>query len=149
MKRPLSRRDFLKLAGFGLGAMAFKPFKFPELESLNTPKKLPQFPASEIIGRVVDNDIPLRARPTDDPNLDTPIALLRADTLVEWNREVVGNVVGGFSNQRYIETPQGYVYGSVVQPTKNKPNTPIVEMPSGQPGFWAEVTVPYIDLTLE
>ncbi|HLA88701.1 MAG TPA: L,D-transpeptidase, partial [Anaerolineales bacterium] len=33
--------------------------------------------------------------------------------------------------------------------TKNKSNTSITEMPSGQPGFWAEVTVPYIDLTHE
>jgi hypothetical protein len=58
-------------------------------------------------------------------------------------------VVGGLINQRYVETPQGYVYGSVVQPTRNSPNTPITQMPAGVSGFWAEVTVPYIDLTLE
>lgn len=149
MKRPLSRRDFLKLAGFGLGAMAFKPYKSFELDALYIPKPLPQFPNSEIIGRVVDSDIDLRSRPTNDPNLNTSIGKLTADTLVEWGREVVGNVIGGLSNQRYVETPQGYVYGSVVQPTRNLPNIPISEMPAGQLGFWGEVTVPYIDLTHE
>ncbi len=149
MKRHISRRDFIKLAGIGLGALAFKPYNFPELESLYTPKRLAQFPLSEIIGRVTDPDVDIRSRPTNDPGLNTSIGKLGADILVEWNREVIGNVIGGLSNQRYIETPQGYVYASVVQPTRNLPNTPITEMPSGQTGFWAEVTVPYIDLTHE
>ncbi len=149
MQRPISRRDFLKLAGVGLGAMAFKPYYYPDLEPLYIPKRLPQFPTSEIIGRVTDPDVDIRSRPTNDPGLNTSIGKLGADTLVEWGREVIGNVIGGLSNQRYVETPQGYVYASVVQPTRNLPNTPITEIPAGQPGFWAEVTVPYIELTHE
>jgi len=149
MKRQFSRRDFMKLAGLGLGSMAFKPYNFPELERLYTPKRLPQFPASDIIGRVVDSGVDLRNRPTNDPNLNTSVGQLQADTLIEWNREVVGNVIGGLSNQRYVETPQGYIYASVLQPTKNQPNTPVTEMPAGQAGFWAEVTVPYVELTHE
>lgn len=152
MKRNISRRDFLKLSGLGLGAMAFNPYKVTNyeyvLEYFSQPKRLPQFPDSEIIGRVVDPDVNLRSRPTDDPGIDTLIGKLGADTLVEWGREVVGSVVTGLTNQRYIETPQGYIYGSVVQPTKNLPNTPLTELPNGQ-GFWAEVTVPYIDLAHE
>jgi len=147
MKPSFSRRDFLKLAGASLGVMAFSPMRSPMLDALYTPKRLPQFPASDVIGRVVDNDIDLRSRPTNDPNLNTSIAKLTADTLVEWGREVVGSVIGGLSNQRYIETSQGYIYASVLQPTRNLPNTPVAEIPAGQPGFWAEVTVPYIDLT--
>ncbi|MEK6753893.1 MAG: L,D-transpeptidase family protein [Chloroflexota bacterium] len=149
MQRPISRRDFLKLAGVGLGAMAFKPYYYPDLEPLYIPKRLPPFPTSEIIGRVTDPDVDIRSRPTNDPGLNTSIGKLGADTLVEWGREVIGNVIGGLSNQRYVETPQGYVYASVVQPTRNLPNTPITEIPAGQPGFWAEVTVPYIELTHE
>lgn len=147
MKRTLSRRDFLKLAGLGLGALAFSPYKRLDLEYFSSPKRLPQFPGSAIIGRVVDTGIDLRSRPTNAA--DTSIAKLEADTLLEWEREVVGNVIGGLSNQRYVETPQGYVYGSVVQPTRNLPNTPIAELPAGQPGFWAEVTVPYVNLAHE
>ncbi len=146
-----SRRDFLKWAGLGLGALAFRPFRLSTkaLEALYTPKPLPEFPKSEIIGRVVTTDVVLRSQPTNAFGNSNVIATLRADQLVEWQREVVGRVVGGMVNQKYVETPQGYIYGSMVQPTRNLPNTPITEMPAGQPGFWVEVTVPYVDLTLE
>jgi len=149
MKNSLSRRDFLKLTSLGLGALAFGPYKVFGYEYVASPKRLPQFPASEIIGRVLEPDIDLRNSPTNDPNLNTSIAKLPADTLVEWGRQVNGNVIGGLTNQRYVETPQGYIYGSVLQPTRNLPNTPISEMPAGQPGFWVEVTVPYVDLAHE
>ncbi|MGB8981650.1 MAG: L,D-transpeptidase [Anaerolineales bacterium] len=149
MNHNLSRRDFLKIAGVSLGALAFTPYRMPDLDYLSAPKRLPEFPKSEIIGRVVENGIDLRSRATNDPNLNTSIGRLPADTLVEWGRQVVGNVIGGLSNQRYVETPQGFIYASVLQPTRNLPNTPITEMPAGQPGFWAEVTVPYVNLALE
>ena len=151
MNQNLSRRDFLKLSGVGLaglGALAFKPYRTLDLNYLSSYKRLPQFPSSEIIGRVVDYGIDLRSSPTNDPNLNTSIANLDPDTLVEWGRQVVGNVIG-LSNQRYVETPQGYIYASVLQPTRNLPNTPIMEMPAGQQGFWAEVTVPYVNLAHE
>ena len=152
MNRNISRRDFLKLSGVGLvglSTLAFKPYQLPNYGYFSSPKRLPQFPASEIIGRVVDGDIDLRSQPTNDPTLNTSLAKLPADTLVEWNRQVVGNVLFGLNNQRYVETPQGYIYASVVQPTRNLPNTPIAEMPAGMPGFWAEVTVPYVELAHE
>lgn len=152
MKNDLTRREFLKLSSLGLAgltALAFDRFKSFDFDALSAPKRLPQFPNSPIIGRTVDPGIDLRSAPTNDPNLNTSIAKLPADTLLEWNREVIGNVVGGLNNQRYVETPQGYVYGSVLQPTRNLPNAPIAEIPAGQPGFWAEVTVPYVDLAHE
>jgi len=152
MNRNISRRDFLKLSGVslaGLSTLALKPYQLPNYGYFSSPKRLPQFPASEIIGRVVDGDIDLRSQPTNDPNLNTSLAKLSADTLVEWGRQVVGNVIGGLNNQRYVETPQGYIYASVVQPTRNLPNTPITEIPVGQLGFWAEVTVPYVELAHE
>ena len=146
MNQNLSRRDFLKIAGVSLGALAFRPPKGFDLEYFSAPRRLPTFPASDIIGRVVDNGIKLRSQPTNDETVNNVISELSADTLVEWGRQVVGNVVGGLTNQRFVETPQGYIYSSVLQPTRNLPNTPISEMPAGQPGFWAEVTVPYVDL---
>ena len=149
MNRKLSRRDFLKITGVGLGALAFNPYRLVDLEYLSSPRRLPQFPTSEIIGRVVDTNIDLRSTPTNDPALNNSISKLEADTLVEWGRQVLGNVVGGLSIQRYVETPQGYIYAPVLQPTRNLPNTPITEVPAGQPGFWAEVTVPYVELAHE
>jgi hypothetical protein len=149
MNQNLSRRDFLKIAGVGLGALAFRPPKTFDLEYLSIPRRLPQFPGSEIIGRVLENGIDLRSQPTNDETVNTSISKLAADTLVEWGRQVVGNVIGGLTNQRYVETPQGYIYSSVLQPTRNLPNSPLTEMPAGQKGFWAEVTVPYIELAHE
>ena len=148
MKQNFSRRDFLKIAGVGLGALAFKPFKLDTYyEKLYTPRRLPQFPNSEIIGRLVDQT-DVRSRPTNDPLLNTAIGALPADYCLPWTREVLGTAVG-LVNQKYLETEQGYIWSSRVQPTKNLPNTPITEMPAGQPGFWAEVTVPYVELALE
>jgi len=157
MNQNLSRRDFLKIAGVGLGALVtpwgrndlFNPNHLPFLDYLSVPKRLPDFPQSEIIGRTTDVGVDLRSRPTNDPAANSSIAKLEADTLVEWGRQVIGNVVGGLTNQRYVETPQGYIYSSVLQPTRNLPNTPIAEMPAGQQGFWAEVTVPFVNLTHE
>ena len=149
MNRNLSRRDFIKLAGVGLGALAFNPTRIRYLDTLSSPKRLPDFPKSEIIGRVLEHGVDLRSSPVFDVSLNNTISELSADTLVEWNRQVVGRVTGGLVNQRYVETPQGYLYSSVVQPTRNLPNMPITEVPPGQPGFWAEVTVPYVELAHE
>jgi len=96
--------------------------------------------------------------------LGTPVASVYDDDLLEWTREVVGTATG-LTNQKYLEAsqgrvwsaqaqqfvqiPSGYVWSSRIQPTRNLPNTPITEMPAGAAGFWAEVTVPYVDLTLE
>jgi hypothetical protein len=148
MKHNFSRRDFLKVAGIGLGALAFKPFKIETFyEKLYAPKRLPQFPASEIIGRVVD-DTDVRSRPDNTQLISNSVGIIGADTLLPWGREVIGKVAA-LTNQKYLETAQGYIWSSRVQPTRNFPNTPITAMPAGQNGFWAEVTVPYVDLTLE
>ncbi len=145
MNRKFSRRDFLKVTGLGLGALAFKPYYNDRyMERLLSPKRLPQFPNSDIIGRVVD-DTDVRSRPDNNPVLNNSVGIAGADTLLPWGREVIGNVVG-LTNQKYLETAQGYIWSSRVQPTRNLPNTPITAVPAGQPGFWAEVTVPYVDI---
>jgi hypothetical protein len=48
MRRDISRRDFLKLVGMGLGTMAFKPFDHVPLDSA----PFMQFPTGERLGRV-------------------------------------------------------------------------------------------------
>lgn len=136
--------------------MAFRPLSRPltafeidyRWDIFSQPKRLPQFPGSEIIGRVCEPDVDIRSSPTNNTIYNNSVGRLAADTLVEWNREVVGEVLYGLQNQKYVETPNGYVYGSIVQPTRNLPNTPVTELPNGQ-GFWAEVTVPYIDIAHE
>ncbi|HNO86576.1 MAG TPA: twin-arginine translocation signal domain-containing protein, partial [Anaerolineales bacterium] len=93
MKQNFSRRDFLKVAGVGLGALAFKPY-FSETyyEKLYTPKRLPQFPAGDIIGRLVDQT-DVRSRPDNNPILNNVIGAMPADYLMPWGREVIGSVI--------------------------------------------------------
>jgi hypothetical protein len=53
-------------------------------------------------------------------------------------------------NQRWVETPEGFVFAPNLQPVKNLPNIPLTELSAAQGGgFWAEVTVPYVNITIE
>ena len=146
MRRAISRRDFLKLTGMGLGALAIDPF---ERFALYQPPEL-QFPTGERLGRVsvfpnfYSTDI--KAKPQE---YAATVGSISEDGIVEWLREVVGtNYFGGIS-RTWVETPGGYIYAPFVQPVRNVLNTPIAAMPEGKAGFWAEVTVPYVELILE
>ena len=142
MKRNLSRRDFLKIAGAGLGALAFNPLKLKEF-----PLVLPQFPVGERLGRVFSM-IDVRS----EPSINAPsVNVLYDDAVVVWEQEVVtsGTKDPNLINQRWVKTPDGFIYADNVQPVKNLPNTPLTAIPDGKPGFWAEVTLPYADMVLD
>ena len=147
--RTITRRELLKLAALGLGAMAFRSKGSWQSIDLPSPKRLPTFPDAPRLGRVTQPGIALRTRPSNSDGDQNLIARLPADTLVVWEREVIGTVIGGLTYLRYIETPEGYIYGGMIQPVGNHVNTPMSEIPSGKEGFWAEVTVPYVDLAHE
>lgn len=134
----ITRRDFLKLVGGTAGLAALRPYS----------RVLPliDFPKSDRLGRVVDGKWNIKASPNDQ---DATVKEVYGDTIVPWLREVVGRRDTNHLNQRYVETPEGYIYASYVQPVKNIPNQPLSGMPVGQQGFWAEVTVPYVDFVLE
>lgn len=142
MKQNLSRRDFLKIAGVGLGALASNPFRPSEY-----PLSLPQFPAGDRLGRVFSR-IDVRS----EPNFNAPsVGVLYDDYIVVWQQDVVtsGYRDPNYPNQRWAKIPEGYIYSPQLQPVKNVPNTPLTAMPNGKSGFWAEVTVPYVDMQVE
>lgn len=152
--RSVSRRDFLKLASLGLGAVALHPLTskmgiFPKNHAI----LLPDFPQSDLLGRNCTADtnlsggkIELKARP------DVNSALVRdvyRDEVFPWLKQVTAdNVDLNLSNQRWVETPEGYIHSLYLQPCHNLPNVPLSVLPEGQ-GFWAEVTVPYVDLYMD
>lgn len=131
-----SRRDFLKLAAAAAGGMALRPY--------NHLFGLPEFPKSERLGRVCFGKWELKARP--DYNSQS-VGVLFDDAVVPWLREVVGTWPGGRNNQRWVETPDGYIWGAYLQPVRNLPNAPVKAIPQTNigPGMWVEVTVPYVD----
>ncbi len=140
----------MKLAGLGLGALALRESpKSDRAGRVGEGLALPQFPAGDNLGRVavVPNfySTALRSQPSE--NAPT-IRNVGQDEVVVWQRTVVGSNVAGRSNRRWAETPDGYIYAVDLQPAKNIPNTPVTAIPGGKAGFWAEVTVPYVDMIL-
>jgi hypothetical protein len=108
---------------------------------------LPEFPQAERLGRVTAGKIEVKARP--DPDSQT-VGVLFEDAVVNWLREVVGiNLYR--TNQRWVETPDGYLWSPYIQPVQNLPNQPVQKLPETSlgPGMWVEVSVPYVDLYLD
>lgn len=137
---PLSRRDILKLAGLGAGALALRPFS----DIMRAP--VVDFPKADHLGRLTQT---LDLYPA--PRVDyTPSGKVYEDTVVEWLREVNAQTRDlSVVNQHWVETPNGFLYGTYVQPVRNLPNEPLKAVPDGQHGFWAEVTVPYVDMVMD
>lgn len=134
----LTRRDVLKLTALGVGALAFRPF---------AKLALPEFPQADKLGRVTVGKVDVYARPNANSQI---INALYEDQIVPWIYEFVGPMPGRI-NQRWVETPYGFVWGGQVQPVWNRPNVPAASLPTtslGQ-GMWVEVTVPYVDLILD
>lgn len=132
----ISRRDFLKLSALGMGTLGLSP--------LGQIFALPAFPAAERLGRVVWWGTELKTR----PSLDSPsVRKLVEDELFPWMREVVGRHPTEIS-QRWVETPEGYIWSPHLQPSANHPNPALQDLPQTSlgAGMWAEVTVPYVDL---
>ena len=142
MYRNISRRDFLKLAGVGLGTLAFNPLKPIEFSYPQA-----QFPECERLGRVFSR-IDVRS----EPNFNAPsVGVYYDDQIVVWQQDLVtrGYQDPNYLSQRWVKIPEGFIYAPQLQPVKNMPNSPLTAIPNGQSGFWAEVTVPYVTMMLE
>lgn len=151
--KSLSRRDFLKIAGIGIGLYLFPP-PVQKLFDLYPASLLPDFPSSELLGRNCSADtnlaggkIEIKVRP--DVNSGTIRDVYR-DEVFSWIREVSAESISyDVPSQRWVETPEGYLRSRYIQPCRNLPNVPLTSLPEGKTGFWAEVTVPYVDLVLD
>jgi len=134
----LSRRSFLKLAAASLGGMIATPmFSFPALA---------EFPQHEKLGRAYAK-VEVKAKPDFDTET---VDVLYDDAVVPWLREVAG-LRPLRPNQRFVETPNGYIWAPDLQPVQNQPNQPVTKLPSTSlgEGMWVEVTVPFVDVVLE
>jgi len=155
LKQSVSRRDFLKLAGLGLGAMALHPLTSSyDRYQISSALLLPDFPETDLLGRNCAADtnlsggkIELKSRP--DKNSST-VRDVYGDEIFPWLKEVCAESIDfNYPNQRWVETPEGYIHSLYLQPCKNLPNKPLSELPEGKVGFWGEVTVPYVDLVVQ
>ncbi len=137
-RQSVSRRDFLKLAALGMGTLSLSPW--------NRMFTKPDFPKAERLGRACR---PLgRIDVKEKPDYDSKtVKVLYEDSVVPWVHEIVGRHPGR-NNQRYVETPDGYIWSADLQPVRNQPNKPVSSLPNGGAGMWVEVTVPFVDLVL-
>jgi hypothetical protein len=104
MEGSINRRDFLKLSAVGLGSLAFGYRQ-------SYPLRL-EFPRFERLGRVTAGRVDLKIRPDwDSPNT----GVLYEDAVVPWLREVIGSTPNR-TNQRWVETPDGYIWSPYLQP---------------------------------
>ncbi len=132
-----TRRDVLKLAVAGLGA-------YLTLPTISV-RGWKEFPKGKKLGRVcIGGKVEIKAR----PDADSPtVGILYEDAVVEWLREVVGRNPYRL-NQRFVETPRGFVWAPTLQPVWYRPNSPITHFPYAKEGMWVEVTVPYANIIL-
>ena len=138
----ISRRSFLKLSLLSAGALAFRPWETSGFS-------LEDWPEGQLLGRnCMGGMINMRQKPSVNSAV---VQTLYEDAVFEWGREVIGEAPSGVFSKRWVETPNGYVYAPTVQPVKYIPNIPIETLPvhGEEAGFWAEVTVPYVDLVMD
>ncbi len=124
-----------------------------ESRLFNNPLNYLEFPQADRLGRNCTADtnlsggkIEIKTRP--DVNSGKVRDVFR-DEVFPWLKEVsADNIDYNLSNQRWVETPEGYIQSLNLQPCRNLPNDPLFSLPEGK-GFWAEVTVPYVDLIMD
>jgi len=144
MKKNITRRQFLKYSGLSLSGLMISPW-------INKTLVLDEFPQGEYLGRnttYLPNTQPIRLKPNANSGL---VRYMGEDECVEILREVVGEVPLGGMNNRWVETTEGFIYSPRLQPVRNLPNQTVstlsIQTENGA-GMWAEVTVPYVNLSL-
>lgn len=156
MPKSINRREFIKLAALGLGGSFLTPLhqlysasSAVQNRSLNQTilDILDSFPSHPRLARVVDGKVDLKTRP--DVNSES-VGVLYENAVIPWVREIVGTNPYRFV-QRFVETPQGYIWSPHLQMVANLPDPhPAVQIPQfeGGPGMWVEVSVPFVDLVI-
>lgn len=134
----ISRREFLRLTGYGTMG-AFLPLGRLGSQTI--------FPEAERLGRVIQQGLELKLRP--DPESST-LGQIDEDTVVQWLREVVGPPPKYQLLWRWVETPDGFLHASYVQPVRNQPQESILTLPQHEngEGMWVDVTIPYVEVQL-
>lgn len=104
------------------------------------------FPVSDFLGRITVGVVDVKSKP--DVESQT-VKVLYQDAIVPWLREVTGSHPYRI-NQRWVETPMGYIHAPLLQPVRHLPNPPVNQLfeTSLGPGLWVEVTVPWVDVVL-
>jgi lipoprotein-anchoring transpeptidase ErfK/SrfK len=127
MRKTLSRRDFLKIAGLALGSLAFKP-DFPRQPERDT----------GMLARVASKQVDIRARPNDEADI---VGNRFKDQLIHIYEELHPPDAPKYYNTLWYRVWGGFVHSGHLQIVKIQMNDPVRYIPAS--GHLAEVTVPY------
>jgi lipoprotein-anchoring transpeptidase ErfK/SrfK len=133
MSKPLSRRDFLRLAGLSLAGLAFAP----------GPGIGPDFPRQPeqpqgLLGRVATHQVDVRARPNDEAAI---VGNRFRDQIIHIYEELNPPDAPKFYNTLWYRVWGGYIHSAHLQRVEVRLNTPERYVPPS--GQLYEVTVPY------
>ncbi len=110
----------------------------PWIEKIPLQQEIPDAPllARNCTGGIVN----IRNRPASDADI---VEKIYEDTLLIWEKEIIGELPMGRSIRKWIQTPRGYVYSPSFQPVKNQPNQIVSSFPQTAigTGMWAEVSI--------
>jgi len=128
----LSRRDFLKLAGYGmLGLM------LPDLPLLNPP---PQAYLDDQQGRVSDRLLWTYSGPSFESNR---LQMLWRDTIVTITGAAISEDQEAHNRIWYELGDEGFAYSGGIQPVRTLLNEPLASVPEN--GLLGEISVPFTD----
>jgi lipoprotein-anchoring transpeptidase ErfK/SrfK len=158
-KDKLSRREFLKYSALAFGGLALSGGKMRNVFAADNQSlfqqqvESPDFPINDQLGRVCVGEWGTRVPIKSEPFMDAPtVGSAWYDDVFEWKQEVVAKQIDRLRiNQRWVETPNGYIYADDLQKVRHIPQVPLAELPEnadGSRGMWVEITTPYKDIDL-
>ncbi|MFU8826424.1 MAG: L,D-transpeptidase [Brevefilum sp.] len=157
-KDKLSRREFLKFSTLAMGGLALSGSRMGTViaqgsQALQADPVSPDFPVNTQLGRICVGEWGTRVPIKSEPFMDAPnVGSAWYDDVFEWKQEVTTKQVDRLRiNQRWVETPAGYIYADDVQKVRHilqEPLSELPEMPDGSRGMWVEITTPFIDIDL-
>ncbi len=127
MKESFSRREFLKIGGLSLAALAFSPYFYRE--------------GDQDYGRIVRvaiHEVDVRAEPNDRAQI---VGKRYRDQIIQVYYELEPPDAPRFYNKLWYRIWGGYIHSAYLQPVKIIFNEPLAEIREG--GMLGEVTVPY------
>lgn len=132
---PLSRRDFLKLAGAALAA-----FCLPAGVRAASAQSLAPVTSDAPLGRVISDNTNVYEKPSLKAKV---LKKYFADHVLHITDVTVGDEEPAYNRVWYEMNGEGYVHSGGVQPVDVRPNETVSKIP--EEGRLAEVTVPYTD----
>jgi len=127
----ISRRDFLKLAGYGMLGLSLPDFSQNFiLQSFD----------DGLQGRVTDKSLWMYAEPSAESE---KIEMYWRDLIIPLTGAAISEDEEAYNRVWYEVDGKGYVYSGSVQPVNTLLNDPISDVPPG--GLLGEITVPFTD----